>query len=176
MVRGEPWRDHRWMRGRWLVIVVLAGIAAGCASEDRPAPAAHDAATDRAAVVARVRTYLDAYVGGRAEQACAQYTPALRAQDDRRARDAGFGGGCPEVLAVVSRRLLDGLSPARRAELLRRLPATRVQVQLHGDRALATLTLAGEQTPSGRRMELRRVGATDWRISHLAVPIGVRWP
>jgi hypothetical protein len=163
------------MRGRWLIIVVVAGIAAGCASEDPPQPAAHDAATDRTAVVERVRAYLDAYVDGRAEQACAQYTPALRAQDDRRARAAGFAGGCPEVLAVVSRRLLDGLSPARRAELVRRLPGTRVQVLLRGDRALATLTLAGERMPSGRRMELRRVGA-DWRISHLAVPIGVRWP
>jgi hypothetical protein len=171
MERGPPARDDRGMRRRVLALLLACAALAGCGSQER----ADRPAADRAAVVARVRAYLDAYLAGRGEEACAQYTAALRAQDDRRARAAGVAGGCPAVLGQVGRRLLSQLPPAQRAELLRRLPRTRVDVLLHGDRALATLTLGGERAPSGRRMELQRIGS-DWRISRLSIPVGAHWP
>jgi hypothetical protein len=145
------------MRPRLALLLVAASIVAGCGERER------DPAADRAAVQKRVSAYVAAMLAGDGERACAQLSPAYRADAERRARASGVGG-CAEAIAFYG-ETISGTLPkgfARQAA-----DPANVQVTLKGDAAEAALRLPGGQV-SIRRTTLRRV-ESDWLIDALGI-------
>jgi hypothetical protein len=144
-------------------LILLAGCGAETERAAAPRPAGATAASDRAAIQARVAAYVRHTLTGDGAQACAQFTPAYRRSMDQRAADGGLGD-CAEVLSTYGEIVSTDLP-----EDFVREAATpdRVIVLLEGDRAQASV-----KTPSGglsaKRTSLRRVGSR-WLIDELGV-------
>lgn len=151
---------------RPLASLVLVVATSACSSGEQAEPAAGDPAADRRAVQARTIEYLDAYLSGDGERACAQLEPGYRTRQDARARAGGFDG-CAWALSELGPELFGRLPADDRAEARRRyLRADRVRVELDGRRATAGFTPGGE----GRivtRLALARGASGDWRITQL---------
>jgi hypothetical protein len=120
-------------------------------------------------VQATVSNYIRASVAGNGRQACAYYTPALRAQIDRGAQRQGLDG-CEDLLGSAVRYRLSQLPADVRAEVEEAIgDPGRVDVELtdDGDRAQAALALPGEAMTETRVALVRR--PEGWRIERLGV-------
>lgn len=136
---------------------------AGCGGAERVAAVATPTPDDRAAIQARVATYMGFLLAREGEKACAQLTPEYRRDMDRRAAGAGLGD-CSTVLTGFGEIAAADRSGAYLREAAK---PNRVIVLLQGDRAQASVKL-----PDGRlsasRTALRRVGSR-WLIERLGV-------
>jgi hypothetical protein len=140
---------------RFAVLVSL--FVLGCGAAEPGAP------TDRAAVQARVATYVKHLLAGEGEQACAQLTPDYRQRADARAEAAGFGS-CADAYAIYGESVGGLLSKS--AVRLAGDPRS-VAVILRGDRAEAAMRVPGAKL-SIKRATLRRVGDR-WLIDSLGL-------
>ena len=143
-------------------VVACLAVLAGCGGNDASAPRAPGPEADRAAVQARVATYLRHYAAGDGVQACAQFTPALRDRSDAGAAANG-DGTCAAALAALGPEVVAAMPAGFAAELAD--PAG-VEVELRGDQALATLT-----GPTANHLRVVRDGDR-WLIDDLGVPAG----
>lgn len=160
-----------WIALAGVALAVSAAACGGGAPGDGPSGGGPSAGEDRAAIEDRVVRYLDAYLSGDGEQACAQYTPDRIREADRQAREQG-DRSCAQVLSRVSRLLGQELrrrAPARlRGSVLPRLreqltDREQMRVRLTGD-DLALVDFTGQKN----RIELKRVGG-QWLISETGI-------
>jgi hypothetical protein len=145
-----------------LACVLLAGVA-GCGV---------GAAAGESDVQAAVSSYIRASAAGNGEQACAYYTPALRAEIDRKARANGLKG-CTELLGSAVRYRLSQLPGEVQSEVREAIgDPENVDVDMgeEGDRAEAALELPGEAMTE-TRVALVKL-PKGWRIERLGVKDG----
>ena len=157
------------MSARLAVACTALLLLAGCGAESertagaKPTRTPDRAASDRAAIQARVAGYMRHMLAGEGAEACAQFTPEYRRNMDERAADGGLGD-CAEVLSTYGEILSTDLPKEYIREAVE---PERVIVLLEGDRAQASV-----KTPSGglsaKRTSLRRVGS-QWLIDELGV-------
>jgi hypothetical protein len=140
-----------------VVGIVGCGVGAGAGESD---------------VQAAVSSYVRASAAGNGEQACAYYTPALRAEIDRKARENGLKG-CTELLGSAVRYRLSQLP----GDVQRRVQDAigdpeNVDVDMgdEGDRAGAALELPGDAMTE-TRVALVKL-PEGWRIERLGVKEG----
>jgi hypothetical protein len=144
-----------------VTLLVLAGCG-GAAAPVKTA-ATPDPARDKAAIQARVATYVRSILAGDGSAACSQLTPQYRKRTDERARAASIAG-CVEAFSIYG-EAVDGAMPDGFAE--QASDPARIAVILKGDRAEAAI-----RSPRGglsiKRTVLRRV-STRWLIDELGV-------
>ena len=140
-----------------LVGIVGCGVGAGAGESD---------------VQAAVSSYVRASASGNGEQACAYYTPALRKEIDRKARENGLKG-CTELLGSAVRYRLSQLPGDVQSQVQEAIgDPDKVEVEMgeQGDRAEAALELPGEAMTE-TRVALVRL-PEGWRIERLGVREG----
>ena len=145
-----------------LACALLAG-AAGCGG---------GAGAGQSDVQTAVSSYIRASTAGDGEQACAHYTPALRAEIDRKARQNGLSG-CTELLGSAVRYRLSQLPGDVQAQVRDAIgDPDNVEVEMaeEGDRAEAALELPGEALTE-TRVALVKL-PEGWRIERLGVREG----
>jgi hypothetical protein len=130
------------------------------------------AAAGESDVQSAVSSYVRASTAGNGEQACAYYTPALRAEIDRKARENGLKG-CTELLGSAVRYRLSQLPGDVRSKVQEAIgDPDKVEVDMgeEGDRAEAALELPGEAMTE-TRVALVKL-PEGWRIERLGVKAG----
>jgi hypothetical protein len=147
---------------RVLAACMLLALTAGCGAS---------AGSDADHVRTVVSSYVRASALGNGEQACAFYTPRLRAEIERKARDTGLAG-CAELLGTALRYRLSLLPADVRAEVTEAITEPgRVDVELGEDgRAEAALALPDRPTLDTRVVLVRQ--SAGWRIERLGVRDG----
>lgn len=141
------------------MVAVLVAAGGGCGGGL--------AAGDEGDVQTVVASYVRAAAEGNGRQACAYYTPRLRADVDREAKAAGLKG-CTQLLSSALRYRLSQL-PAGVVRKVREAieDPGKVDVHMHGDTARAAIHLAGDQLADTRVKVVRDGDA--WRIEKLGV-------
>jgi len=145
-----------------LACVLLVGLA-GCGV---------GAGAGESDVQAAVSSYIRASAAGNGEQACAYYTPALREEIDRKARENGLKG-CAELLGSAVRYRLSQLPGDVQSQVQEAIgDPDKVEVEMgeEGDRAEAALELPGEAMTETRVALVKR--PEGWRIERLGVREG----
>jgi hypothetical protein len=144
--------------GRGVVIaVLLAAAVSGCGGGL--------ASGDEGDVQTVVASYVHAAADGNGRQACAYYTPRLRQEIDRKAKAAGLKG-CTALLSSALPYRLSQL-PAETARKVRDAieDPGRVDVDMHGQSALAAIHLPSDDL-TDTRVEVVHEGE-NWRIDKL---------
>jgi hypothetical protein len=145
-----------------LACALLVGVA-GCGA---------GAAAGESDVQAAVSSYIRASAAGNGEQACAYYTPALRAEIDRKARANGLKG-CTELLGSAVRYRLSQLPGDVQSQVREAIgDPENVDVDMgeEDDLAEAALELPGEAMTE-TRVALVKL-PEGWRIERLGVKDG----
>jgi hypothetical protein len=154
------------MRGRRVIGGIAAALVAllvGCGDTG-------PASGDEGDVQTVVASYVHAAADGNGRQACAFYTARLRKEIDRKARAAGLKGctallnsALPYRLSHLSKDVVDKVRAAIE-------DPGKVDVDLHGDTALAAIHLPSDEL-TDTRVEVIHEGE-DWRIDRLGVRDG----
>jgi hypothetical protein len=143
------------------VAAVLAAVVAGCGGGP--------AGGDEGDVQTVVSSYVRAAADGNGRQACAYYTPRLRAEIDRKAKQAGLKG-CTALLDSALPYRLSQL-PADVVEKVRDAiedpGKVHVDMREDGGSAKAALELPSDELTDAR-VEVVRAG-DQWRIAKLGV-------
>jgi hypothetical protein len=146
---------------------LAAGALGGCGATIPEIWSAPPAGTDQARAV--FATYVTAIVDRNPYEACAQYTPTLRAQLTRRmAQTDPALDTCHEILETTGANLRRGLPTSRRARVLKEMrDPDNIHVEVDGTKARAWLQLPGS-AQSSTNVELVNQGGT-WRISSVGL-------
>jgi hypothetical protein len=137
--------------------IVGCGVGAGAGESD---------------VQAAVSSYVRASASGNGDQACAYFTPALRREIDRKARENGLKG-CTELLGSAVRYRLSQLPGDVQSQVQEAIgDPDKVEVEMgeEGDRAEAGLELPGDAMTE-TRVALVKL-PEGWRIERLGVREG----
>jgi hypothetical protein len=150
------------MAGRRVVVGVVAVVVAAVAGCGDGL-----ASGDEGDVQTVVASYVRAAADGNGRQACAYYTPRLRAEIDRKAKGAGLKG-CTQLLSSSLPYRLSQL-PAEVGKKVREVIENpgKVDVDMHGNSALAAIHLPSDELTDAHVKVIREGDA--WRISKLGV-------
>jgi hypothetical protein len=148
------------MRGRWVAAVLVAAVA-GCGGGL--------ASGDEGDVQSVVANYVRAAADGNGRQACAYYTPRLRAEIDRKAKAAGLKGCTALLDSALPYRLsqLPGDVSKKVREVIEDPGQVHVDMGEDGSVAKAALELPSDELTDAHVQVVRE--GDDWRIAKLGV-------